>query len=503
MTSGLCWIIALSYAMSKADPGGGSEALGWLIEILTYADDFVLIDGTAQSATDRITAIAKGLREVADMDVSVEKTECLFVKHQEKIRTDDLFEAGNAKAQNEVLTHKCEACSRGFSTHQGLKTHEKIWCGWADRLDSEEYEVNRFLEARGSPEHRFYLVSWKGHPNSENSWILALWAEGAQKLVDQFWNNRGLCQETAGIPEAPWTDGEGKQKLARCFWCCRFYAREQDLKGHLTKGCKCKPGSRTGSASEKALIKEKIKGLQKDVGKVYCEEHLLKNVYHFCYLGADFQVDGDHRQAAIIRLGMAKTVFGKMMHIWKSDLALPIKMELYQAAIVTVLAHGSESWCFDTKLCSTLRGWNSRCLVHITGNHWSDECRHPTFDLIACLKKRRLKNIREELWLLADGEDRWTANGILCTAERMLEAGGYPKGFVLEDAPTHNCVEDLMNISPDEWDAALSVFTQPFIFKTDKKAGTEEVFTPTIIPEWKLEICRVGGKFGRYMVLLR
>jgi hypothetical protein len=194
---------------------------------------------------------------------------------------------------------------------------------------------------------------------------------------------------------------------------------------------------------------------------------------------------------------MAKTVFGKMMHIWKSDLALPIKMELYQAAIVTVLAHGSESWCFDTKLCSTLRGWNSRCLVHITGNHWSDECRHPTFDLIACLKKRRLKNIREELWLLADGEDRWTASGILCTAERMLEAGGYPKGFVLEDAPTHNCVEDLMNISPDEWDAALSVFTQPFTFKTDK-AGTEEVFTPTIIPEWKLEICRVGGKFGRY-----
>ena len=154
---------------------------------------------------------------------SVEKTECLFVKHQEKIRTDDLFKAGNAKAQNEVLTHKCEACSRGFSTHQGLKTHEKIWCGWADRLDSEKYEVNRVLEARGSPEHRFYLVSWKGYPNSENSWIPALWAEGAQKLVDQFWNNRGLCQETAGIPEAPWTDGKGKQKLARCFWCCKFY----------------------------------------------------------------------------------------------------------------------------------------------------------------------------------------------------------------------------------------------------------------------------------------
>jgi hypothetical protein len=119
------------------------------------------------------------------------------------------------------------------------------------------------------------------------------------------------------------------------------YAKEHDLKGHLTKGCKYKPGSRIGSASEKALIKEKIKGLhiQKDVGKVHCEEHLFnllncENVFHFCYLRADFQVDGDQRQAAIIRLGMAKTIFGKMMHIWKSDLALAVKMTLYQAAII-------------------------------------------------------------------------------------------------------------------------------------------------------------------------
>jgi hypothetical protein len=117
----------------------------------------------------------------------------------------------------------------------------------------------------------FLLYGLKGHRN---------WSISSGTTADS------VKKLHAGIPEAPWTDGEGKQKLARCFWCCRFYAREQDLKGHLTKGCKCKPGSRTGSASEKALIKEKIKGLQKDVGKVYCEEHLLKNVYHFCYLGS-------------------------------------------------------------------------------------------------------------------------------------------------------------------------------------------------------------------------
>ena len=97
--------------------------------------------------------------------------------------------------------------------------------------------------------------------------------------------------------------------------------------------------------------------------------------------------------------------------------------------------------------------------------------------------------------MLADGEDRWTAKGLLFRAEKMLETGKYEEGFVLEDAPQHNSIEELLRATPEEWDMALSIFVQPFIFE---KQTMKEVFTPTIIPEWKLEICRVGGKYGRY-----
>ena len=105
-------------------------------------------------------------------------------------------------------------------------------------------------------------------------------------------------------------------------------------------------------------------------------------------------------------------------------------------------------------------------LSSITERHWADECRHPTIDLIASLKKRRLKNIREETWMLADGEDRWTAKGalLIAIAEKVLEAGKYEEGFILEDAPKHNNIEELLRATPEEWDAALSVFAQPFTF---------------------------------------
>ena len=88
---------------------------------------------------------------------------------------------------------------------------------------------------------------------------------------------------------------------------------------HVTRGCKCKPGSRTGTTTEKAITKQKKKSLQKQQGEVHCEDYLLENVFNFNYLGSDFQADGDH--AAVVGVGLAKSVSGIMVKIWKSDLA--------------------------------------------------------------------------------------------------------------------------------------------------------------------------------------
>ena len=118
-------------------------------------------------------------------------------------------------------------------------------------------------------------------------------------------------------------------------------------------------------------------------------------------------------------------------------MAQPAKLNLFGAAVVSVMTHGFESWCLDDSLLSTLRGWNARCLAHITGNSISDECRHPTFDLIATLKCRRLKWTRQDLKLRIHSQqgERPTARGLIFDARRMLAEGGYKKGFVLCDAP--------------------------------------------------------------------
>ena len=50
---------------------------------------------------------------------------------------------------------------------------------------------------------------------------------------------------------------------------------------------------------------------------MHCVGYLLENVFNFNYLGSNFQADGDHKHAAIVRMGLAKSVFGNMMKIWK------------------------------------------------------------------------------------------------------------------------------------------------------------------------------------------
>jgi hypothetical protein len=57
------------------------------------------------------------------------------------------------------------------------------------------------------------------------------------------------------------------------------------------------------------------------------------------------------------------------------------------------------------KLEDSLRGWDARCLATITGREISQEHRHPTFDLIAKLRARRLKWAGQILSSRLESED--------------------------------------------------------------------------------------------------
>jgi hypothetical protein len=65
--------------MRRSDKDGGVTVLGLLLSRLEFADDAALIDDESiDKASERISSIAKGSRELADMEVSVDKTETMF-----------------------------------------------------------------------------------------------------------------------------------------------------------------------------------------------------------------------------------------------------------------------------------------------------------------------------------------------------------------------------------------------------------------------------------------
>ena len=119
-----------------------------------------------------------------------------------------------------------------------------------------------------------------------------------------------------------------------------------------------------------------------------------------------------------------------------------------------------ESWNLSDAILSFLKGWNARCLAHITGRSIPEEARDPSFKLINKLKARRLKWVKEEFERLKDDleegrEMRWSTRSIIARAESMLATGGYKNGFVLEDAPKHNSVQQLINATKGEWGEAM------------------------------------------------
>ena len=60
--------------------------------------------------------------------------------------------------------------------------------------------------------------------------------------------------------------------------------------------------------------------------------------------------------------------------------------------MVTIARHGSESWHLTAKARKKLNGWNSRCLVTLTGRTHREEASTDTtsFDFVATIRHQRL-----------------------------------------------------------------------------------------------------------------
>ena len=130
-------------------------------------------------------------------------------------------------------------------------------------------------------------------------------------------------------------------------------------------------------------------------------------------------------------MAIAKTTFGKLMEIWKAtEISLKQKLRLYNAAVISIVSFGFETWEMPQKLEDSLRGWNARCLAAITGREISQEHRQPTFDLIAKLRARRLKWAGQIL--RQEPEDSLVHQVLMATAIHDLAAGNKRRSLLMD-----------------------------------------------------------------------
>ena len=138
----------------------------------------------------------------------------------------------------------------------------------------------------------------------------------------------------------------------------------------------------------------------------------------------------------------ARSRFGELHHVWGSkQLPLTLKINLYMAGVCSMLTHGSEAWLLTPSVVRSLRGWNARCLVIITGRSCREETVQPSFNLVGHIRSRRV---------------RWLGHILRMSDVRLLHrlvcqcSESYQVGSIFDDAPPHASMKHLMELAQEK-----------------------------------------------------
>ena len=137
----------------------------------------------------------------ADIKISALKSKILFCR--KRVSPDPIVAQDYTDLE---LKYNCAHCGRGFDTTAGRNIHQNRHCKRrGEEYFEEEFEVDELGDVRGPPEHRFYLVMWKGF--TEGTWTSGSdmadaksWdQEFANRLIKEFWGDSRL--EKCTMPE--------------------------------------------------------------------------------------------------------------------------------------------------------------------------------------------------------------------------------------------------------------------------------------------------------------
>ena len=318
------------------------------------------------------------------------------------------------------------------------------------------FVVEKILDVRGPPERRFYKVKWKNYElntvKEKLNWEFSRNVEKASKLVKKFWTENPHLNINDDI--------QGPAEERRCKWCNEFFKlpdKNNRFKAHQTKGCPSKPQSTAKNCRVgRAVKRDKLKKRQQEEEKVVLGTNPLSNVFDFKYLGHLFQADGDGAYAIEVRMKLAKAIFGRLHEFWSSSvLKLDIKIRIYKCCVWSVLSYGNIAWKLDKDTCSSLRGWNAKCLSRITGKEIpvlaSKRTIEASLDLVNYIRAQRIRWLGHTL----RREGNHPAKAIVMKLEKRV------KGSILMDLSYFVKEEDMEKLvelahDKEEWNIIVN-----------------------------------------------
>ena len=121
-----------------AGQGIGGPSLGDMMAgKLEYADDVGLLDWMAAEASERVSALARGSRTSASMEMSAPKSKGMHVHTRERLPVSTEVEVEALD-----LPHSCPKCKRTFPTRRGLAMHQARWCRPGQRPASRRGQLS-------------------------------------------------------------------------------------------------------------------------------------------------------------------------------------------------------------------------------------------------------------------------------------------------------------------------------------------------------------------------
>ena len=156
---------------------------------------------------------------------------------------------------------------------------------------------------------------------------------------------------------------------------------------------------------------------------IHHDQHNVKEVSTFTYLGSTISNQGDITTDLMCRLGKANSAFKRLNRIWKSrEITLKSKLMLYTTLVTPIAMYASETWKMTEGTAHKLDVFHQRCLRKIMGISWKDRVtneevlqRSNQIKLSIKVKDRRLRILGHTLRMPDRRHPRrsleWTPNG--------------------------------------------------------------------------------------------